>query len=172
MIKYADRGLVERDGKTRPLFDQLYYLLTSSFSCVGLGKKLASQNLKLIISLIYIYVTFVVIDFGKYLKKGLDAEEEMKYFKLCIKNFDHQTQENHNLLVSMAFLILILVVALVLFLGVRYYIQMKARRLLQKNYQRNLVTLAQNFQFFFSFITLEISLAILLNILEQQAQNG
>ena len=42
MIKYADRGLVERDGKTRPLFDQLYYLLTSSFSCVGLGKKLAS----------------------------------------------------------------------------------------------------------------------------------
>ena len=113
-----------------------------------------------------------MIDFGKYLKKGLDAEEEMKYFKLCIKNYDHQTQENHNLLVSMAFLILILVVALVLFLGVRYYIQMKARRLLQKNYQRNLVTLAQNFQFFFSFITLEISLAILLNILEQQSQNG
>ena len=37
MIKYADRGLVEKDGKASPLFNQLYYLYIFISFCVGLG---------------------------------------------------------------------------------------------------------------------------------------
>ena len=114
----------------------------------------------------------LVIDFGKYLKNGLEAEKEMKYVMRCRKDFSYKVQENHNLLVSMAFIIMILIIAMVLFLGVRYFIQRKGRKLLRNKLQHNLVTLSETFQFFFVFTIFELFLAILLNVLEEQGVEG
>ena len=79
MIKYADRGLVDQ-GSLSFMIEYLYYLANLFYWSIGL-----------------------TIDFSKYLSKGLKAEKQMKFLKICSRMIeknetiikDKNENENH-----------------------------------------------------------------------------
>ena len=110
----------------------------------------------------------LVASFGKYLKEGWAAERHMKYLNRCSKNYDHEG--NQNLIIHMAFIIMILVLAIIMFIGVQFYLSRRSNGTNMPakygSYQRNLITLSQTVHCFTLFIMTEVLLAVALNILE------
>ena len=111
-----------------------------------------------------------MLSFGKYLSEGWEAERHMKYLNRCSKNYDHEG--NQNLIIHMAFIIMILVLATVMFIGVKFYLSRRCRGgnrpAKYGPYQRNLITLSQTVQCFILFIITEVILAVSLSILESK----
>ena len=147
MIKYADRGLVEK-GIIRTLKDVLYYLTNLFFWSIGL-----------------------TVDFGKYLTKGLKAEEQMKYLQRCSKNVqvDHKNGGSHILLVNFFLFICALIIPVsALSLGVNHFIKRRSLSGSGKygTYQRNLVTFQETVFCFLSSISMEIINLVSLNTME------
>ena len=111
-----------------------------------------------------------MLSFGKYLKEGWEAERHMKYLNRCSKNYDHEG--NQNLIIHMAFIIMILVLAIIMFIGVKFYLSRRSQGgsmpAKYGPYQRNVVTLSQTVQCFILFIITEVLLAVSLSALESK----
>lgn len=119
MIKYAERGLVEQ-GYLKSLIEYLFYVANIFYWCIGLA-----------------------IDFGKYIKMGARAEEEMKFLKICSKTVKGG---NHILLVNIFLVVLVLMIPVtILTVGVNHYIKKNTCKGSKKfgTYQRNMVTFHQ-----------------------------
>ena len=139
MIKYAERGLVS-DGFLKDLIKYLYYLANIFFWCYGLA-----------------------LDFSKYLKIGVKAEEEMKFLKICSKKVEGGS---HILLVNFFLIICGLILpAAILAKSVNHFIK---RNMSKKfgDYQRNMVTFKQTMMSFNGSIFLLFMLMLLLRVME------
>ena len=144
MIKYSERGLVEK-GIIRTLMNNLYYLTNLFFWSIGL-----------------------TVDFGKYITKGLEAENQMKYLKRCSKTLPEKAG-SHILLVNFFLFVCALIIPVsILTLGVKHFINrtMLAGSKKFGKYQRNLITFNQTVMAFLCSLCLEIIMLGSLNIME------
>ena len=133
-----------------------------------------------------------MVDFGQYLKKGWEAEKQMKYLNRCSKNYHHEGKfyivlmrmiglrniyhyniGNMNTNIAMGFIFIIIFPAISMFIAVKFFLRRRSNGggMPPKYgpYQRNLVTLSQTVQFFIFFILTEVFLAVFLTILESRA---
>ena len=153
MIKYADRGLVDQ-GSLSFMIEYLYYLANLFYWSIGL-----------------------TIDFSKYLSKGLKAEKQMKFLKICSRMIeknetiisDKNENENHIHVVNNFLIILVLIIPVtILYLGVNHFIRRISVKGTKKfgNFQRNMVTFHQTVVIFLSSIFLLLLMSFIVNLME------
>ena len=97
-----------------------------------------------------------------------EAESKMKYLLRCNKDFQVYQSESKNIWVAMAVLIMIFIVVVPMFAGIKFFIKRRGAIIYGK-YQRNCVTLSQTVHFVIFYIIFEVSFASSLNIVDSRS---
>ena len=123
MIKYADRGLIDRSsGSVLPLFETLYCVVYASLLSV-----------------------FLIFALYYYLSK--DPNKKSNYHLMCIKqsaDSDFQSTKSLNLLLALTVPFFIILISM--FCSIIYIYRLKKRNVhIIGNYRRNILTLTETF---------------------------
>ena len=173
MIKYADRGLVEK-GTTRKLFYHLFNL------CSVIWFLLFSGNMDYFMWIYHwaklvTFSTYAGVSFSLYITKGWEAEKYMKNLNRCKAVYEDFNQGSKVYGIQMSSF-LIIFPAVIMVVGIKYFVakRSKSSQIPAKfgRYQRNLLTYYQIVQYLVTFIILQFVLASLLKGLEENAISG
>ena len=135
LVKYANRGLIGKDGTVIKLFSKLYA------TCV-----------------VFMTATVFLSFFVKKIRNHYYDFQEKSLINVNLKYF-------HSInIVGLAHFLLTLVLGLIQFYGVKY-VMLEKKYLITRKYQSNIITFNNNFFFFSLFEILEImkSLALFIN---------